>query len=154
MKKATGTFQQTVNLIYSAVKRKRAFVHLNDVVLFSKTVKINMAHIEKFISLLDKASVMLKLKYRAFHAKAIKYFGRVICPGRPSGSRIFQKDRTKTTETKNTYQSLVILKVLYRFSPFCWKWNIQSSATELKITENDLRCSVSYRVWKRRQWMN
>lgn len=56
-----GTFQRTMDMIFTSVEWQLTLIYLNDIVVFSKTPQEHINHIRKIILLLHSASATRKL---------------------------------------------------------------------------------------------
>ena len=58
---APTTFQRFMNDVLKSVIKKFALVYLDDVIIYSKTFKQHIVHIEKVLDLLRKAGLKIKI---------------------------------------------------------------------------------------------
>jgi hypothetical protein len=82
LRNAPATFQRAMDIILSGVKWKTFLVYLDDVIVFSKSMKDHLAHVAEALTLLGSVGLSLKLKNCHFFAKTVDYLGHVIRPGR------------------------------------------------------------------------
>lgn len=68
LKNAAATFQLAMHVILSNVKWQYAFIYLDDIVLFSKKLKVHTERKRSVFCLLEDAAITLKLKKYAFPA--------------------------------------------------------------------------------------
>lgn len=59
---AHATFQRAMNVILSSLKWQSALVYLDDIIVFSKTVRDRLTHLRLVLTVLQNAVVTLKLK--------------------------------------------------------------------------------------------
>lgn len=78
LRNAPGTFQQTKDVILSAVKWQSALVYTDDIAVFLKSLEKHMVHVSNVLKLISDADVTLKLKKCRFFAKNIDYLEHVI----------------------------------------------------------------------------
>lgn len=77
---APGTFQRNMDVTLATVKCQFAFVYLEDVVMLSIFWEVGSRHIREGLTLLNRASVILKLKKCQIFTVTIDYLGHVIRP--------------------------------------------------------------------------
>ena len=82
LKNAPATFQRTVDIIISRVKRHHALVYLDDVIIYSHDVGEHFNHVHGVISLLKNAGNSLKLTKCRFFESSVDYRCHVIRPGK------------------------------------------------------------------------
>ena len=82
LKNAPATFQRAVDIILSRVKWQYALVYLDDVIVYSKTIKEHFIHVQTVLQLLRDAGVSLKLAKCSFFDQSVDYLGHVIKPGK------------------------------------------------------------------------
>lgn len=68
-----------------------AIVHIDDVIIFSRTPQQHLEHTKEVLRLMKEASMTIKLKKCPFFCESIAYLGHVIAPGKLQVAR-------KTTE--------------------------------------------------------
>lgn len=61
LKNAPTTFQRAIDIILSAVMLHSAFIFVDDVVIFSRSVEEHPGHLQTSLRLLSRADVSLKL---------------------------------------------------------------------------------------------
>jgi len=77
-----ATFQRALDIILSGVKWQSCVVYLDDVIVYSKTPKAHVQHLDEVLVLLRAAGVTLTLpKCRCFRT-TVEYLGNEITPGR------------------------------------------------------------------------
>ena len=82
LRNAPATFQRVLDIILSGVRWQPCLIHLDDFIIFSKNEKEHVAHVDEFLTLLQSASVSLKLKKCEFFKPKVDYLGHVITPGK------------------------------------------------------------------------
>ena len=82
LKNAPATFQRAVDIVLSRVKWQYALVYLDDVIVYSKTLREHFSHMRTILSLLQDAGVSLKLPKCHFFQASVDYLGHVIRPGK------------------------------------------------------------------------
>lgn len=110
------TFQKAMDVILLSVEWKSALVYLDYMVVFSKTVKGQMAHLRQVLTLLRDSGVTLKLNNCSFLAEEMDYLGRVICPDRlemtSTITAAFKQLRDPATQTE--VKSFLGLRNMFR----------------------------------------
>lgn len=81
LKNAPGTFQRVIDVILSQAKWKYALIFIEDILVFSKSVKDNMTHLRKVLNLLKEEGLTLKLKKCKLFYEEIDCLVHVIRPG-------------------------------------------------------------------------
>ena len=66
LRNALAKFQRALDIILSGVRWKMCLVYLNDVILFSHTMKQHVKYLDTVLSLLRLAGISLKLTKCAF----------------------------------------------------------------------------------------
>lgn len=82
LKNAPVTFQRAMNIIMVPIKWQNALVYIDNIVIFSKSSKECLHHLESVLRLINKAVMILKLKKCFLFSDAIDYHGHVIAPRR------------------------------------------------------------------------
>jgi hypothetical protein len=75
---APTTFQATMNHIFHPYLRKVVLVFFDDILIYSKTWKEHMKHLEQVLSLLKKNKFYTKLSICSFGKEEVEYLGHVI----------------------------------------------------------------------------
>lgn len=78
LKNIPGTFQWAMEVIMSLVKWQSALVYLDDIVVFSRSLRNQINHVKQVLSILKDAGVTLKLMKCNFFTETIDYLGHVI----------------------------------------------------------------------------
>ena len=77
---APSTFQRALDISLARYKCKTCLVYIDDVIVFSKSIKDHIQHVDDVLTLLGNADISLKRnKCEIFH-QSIKYLGHVIRP--------------------------------------------------------------------------
>ena len=79
---APATFQRAIDRALQRFKWKSCIVYLDDVVVFSSSIKDHILHVDEILSVLREVGVSLKFKKCEFFTDCIKYLGHIIRPGR------------------------------------------------------------------------
>jgi hypothetical protein len=75
---APTTFQATMNQLFHLYLRKFVLVFFDDILIYSKTWKEHMKHLEHVLSLLEKNQFYAKLSKCSFGKEEVEYLGHVI----------------------------------------------------------------------------
>jgi hypothetical protein len=75
---APTTFQATMNQLFRPYLRKFVLVFFDDILIYSKTWKEHMKHLEQVLSLLEKNQFYAKLSKCSFGKEEVEYLGHVI----------------------------------------------------------------------------
>ena len=75
---APATFQATMNQLFRPYLRKFVLVFFGDILIYSKTWKEHMKHLEQVLSLLEKNQFYAKLSKCSFGKEEVEYLGHVI----------------------------------------------------------------------------
>lgn len=75
---APGTFQGTMNFDLSPILRKCVVVFFDDILVFSKTLREHMEHLNEVLTILYKQQWKVKLSKCSFAQQSIAYLGLVI----------------------------------------------------------------------------
>jgi hypothetical protein len=75
---APATFQATINQLFHLYLRKFVLVFFDDILIYSKTWKEHMKHLEHVLSLLEKNHFYAKLSKCFFGKEEVEYLGHVI----------------------------------------------------------------------------
>jgi hypothetical protein len=75
---APATFQATMNQLFHPYLRKFVLVFFDDILIYSKTWKEHMKHLEHVLSLLEKNQFYAKLSKCSFGKEEVEYLGHVI----------------------------------------------------------------------------
>ena len=92
---APATFQRALDMILSRYKSKTCLVHIDDVIIYSKSVEEHIRHVDEVLTALKKAGVTLKKNKCTFFSDTVEYLGHVIKPGR------LAIDRTNTASLRD-----------------------------------------------------
>lgn len=75
---APATFQKLINDALRPALKKYALVYLDDVIIFSKTIKEHIKHISLVFDFLRKAGLKIKLSKCTFLKKEVEYLGHIV----------------------------------------------------------------------------
>ncbi len=79
---APATFQRAVVILLSRVQLQHCLFDLDDVIIYSKSVKEHIRHVEGVLTILQEVGVPLKLKKSEFFRKLVNHLGHTITPGK------------------------------------------------------------------------
>lgn len=119
LKNAPATFQRTLDIIQSDIRWKICLVYLDDVIVFSRTEREHLSHLDTVLSLLHSAGVSLKLKKCSFFQRLVQYLGHVITPGNLQVAEAISaafKDATFPRTLKQVHSFLGACNVYRRFA--------------------------------------
>lgn len=71
LRNASDIFQQALNLIIYGVRLKTCLVYLGDVLIFSKSVKDHIKHVDEVLQLLQDEGVSVNLRKCIFFRKSV-----------------------------------------------------------------------------------
>ena len=120
LKNAPATFQRAVDIVLSRVKWQYALVYLDDVIIYSKTLREHFTHLRTILDLLQEAGVSLKLPKCHFFQASVDYLGHVIRPGKleVSTRTCDAIKRAKPPTTQTGIRSFIgLCNVFRRFVP-------------------------------------
>jgi hypothetical protein len=75
---ASTTFQATMNQLFRPYLRKFVLVFIDDILIYIKTWKEHMKHLEQVLSLLEKNQFYAKLSKCSFGKEEVEYLGHII----------------------------------------------------------------------------
>jgi hypothetical protein len=75
---APATFQATMNELFQPYLRKFVLVFFYDILIYSKTWKEHLKHLEQVLSLLDENQFYAKISKCTFGKEEVEYLGHVI----------------------------------------------------------------------------
>jgi hypothetical protein len=78
---APTTFQATINQLFWPYLRKIVLVFFYDSLIYSKTWKVHMKHLEQVLSLLEKNQFYAKISKCSFGKKEVEYISHIISQG-------------------------------------------------------------------------
>mgnify|MGYP003411260331 FL=1 len=81
---APATFQRALDMLLAKVKWNFALVYLDDVIIYSHSLKDHLVHVDYVLSLLRNAGISLKLQKCNFFQPRVDYLGHVVTPGKLS----------------------------------------------------------------------
>ena len=84
LRNAPATFQRALDIILSGIRWQPCLIYVDDVIVFSKDAKTQLRHLDKFLRLLRRTGVTLKLRKCSFFQPKVDYLGHVITPGKLS----------------------------------------------------------------------
>jgi len=76
--KSLATFQETMNQLFQPYLRKFVLVFFYNILIYSKTWKENMNHLEQVLSLLEKNQFYAKMSKCTFGKEEVEYLGHII----------------------------------------------------------------------------
>ena len=79
---AAATFQRAMDMILAGVKWQICLVHLEDVIVFSRSPEEHLQHLYEVLTQLGKAGVTLKASKCHFFQEEVEYLRHVTRPGR------------------------------------------------------------------------
>jgi len=79
---APATFQRALDIILSGVKWQSCLIFLDDVIVYSKTEREHVGHVDRVLRLLRDAEITLRLPKCRFFRKTVKNLEHEIKPGR------------------------------------------------------------------------
>lgn len=79
--KAPATFQRALDMALTRYKWRTCIVCIDDVVIFSKSVREHISHVDELLTDLELAGISLKFRKCEFFHDRIKYLGHIIRPG-------------------------------------------------------------------------
>lgn len=77
---APATFQRAIDIILSRVKWTFVLVYLDDVIIFSQTIREHFTHVKTVLRILYEAGVTLKLPKCFFFQTSVSYLDHVVRP--------------------------------------------------------------------------
>lgn len=81
LKNAPSSFQRSIDIILASLKCQHAIVFLDNIIVFSSTIKEHLAHIRSVLGMLRNAGMYLKLRKCFFLQKRVEYLGHIISLG-------------------------------------------------------------------------
>jgi hypothetical protein len=84
LRNAPSTFRCGMDFILSIVRWRKCLCYLDDIILFSSSIKSHVEDLDKVLSLLREAGVSLRLDKCHFFCRSVNYLGHVIEPGKLS----------------------------------------------------------------------
>ena len=75
---APATFQATMNNLFQSFLRKFVLVFFDDVLIYSKTWKDHLTHLEQVLSILKENQFYAKMSKCTFGKEEVSYLGHVI----------------------------------------------------------------------------
>lgn len=82
LRNAPATFQRALDIFLSNVKWLTAIVYIDDLFIYSRTVKEFFVHVRLVLKPLQEAGATFKLKKCVFLDQQVEYLGHVVSPGR------------------------------------------------------------------------
>ena len=95
-------------------------MYLDDIINFSKSWEEHIVHVDDILSVLEKASVKLKLRKCEFFVEKIKYLGHVVKPGtlEVDAARTAALEQVRYPQTQTQLRSFLgLCNVYWRFVP-------------------------------------
>jgi len=78
---APATFQYYINDLLFDLLDEYATAYLDDILIYSKTMKEHVEHVKEVLRRLDKAGLQVDIAKCEFHTKKTRYLGLIITPG-------------------------------------------------------------------------
>ncbi|GBC25874.2 retroviral-like aspartic protease 1 [Rhizophagus irregularis DAOM 181602=DAOM 197198] len=75
---ALATFQRTMDKVLHGIKEKFVLVYLDDIIIYSKTFKDHIQHLEEVLNRIRKANLRLKAEKCHFAVAELQFLGHVI----------------------------------------------------------------------------
>jgi hypothetical protein len=76
---APSTFQSLMNLVFYNFLHPFVLVFFDDILIYSKTWKSHLSHVDQFIHLLSQNQLFLKHSKCSFHSSEAKYLVHIAC---------------------------------------------------------------------------
>lgn len=113
---APATFQRMINKVLSGLLWRVCLAYLDDIVIFSKTMKTHLEDLEKVLSALDEANLRLKPEKCSFAQQEIRYLGHVLTGEniRPDPDKIAAIEKLPAPKNKKGVQSFLGICNYYR----------------------------------------
>ncbi len=92
LQKRTGDFYADVEILLSRYRWRTCLVHLDDVIVFSKSFEDRLKHVQDIPLVLRRDGLSLNLRKCHFFKTSVDYLGLLIRPGKP-------EDANKNAET-------------------------------------------------------
>ncbi|KAI4900897.1 hypothetical protein NFI96_007222 [Prochilodus magdalenae] len=81
---APAVFQRYINEVLREALDRYAFVYLDDILIFSRSVDEHIEHVRRVLQLLLENHLYVKLEKSLFHARSVAFLGFVVSQGRLS----------------------------------------------------------------------
>jgi len=78
---APTTFQATMNDLFQPYLRKFVLVFFDDILIYSKTWKEHLKHLDQVLSILEENQFYAKMSKCTFGEEEVEYLGHVISKG-------------------------------------------------------------------------
>ena len=75
---APATFQQLIKCILAGLSLEQCLVHLDDVIVFSKSFQEHLSALESVFQRIDQAGLTFKLDKCRFCKQEVKYLGHIV----------------------------------------------------------------------------
>lgn len=92
---APATFQAAMNILFALLLRKCVLVFMDDILIYSATLKEHLKHLEQVFTILQENQLYVKLSKCSFAQQELEYLGHVI-----SGAGV-QTDPTKISAVRD-----------------------------------------------------
>ena len=99
---APATFQRALDIILSGVRWQSCLIYLDDVILFSRSTDEHSNHVDKILTLLQRAGITLKLTKCSFFPPKVDSLGDVIPLGNLSVATENTKSFAHAQDPRNT----------------------------------------------------
>lgn len=116
LKNAPATFQRLMNNLLRKYLYEFTIVYLDDIMIYSKTFEEHLEHLEKILTILKEANLMLKLKKCRFCEQEIEYLGHIAGKDglKPDPKKIEKIKELKSPTNLKEVQSIMGLCQYYR----------------------------------------
>ncbi|GBC36137.2 retroviral-like aspartic protease 1 [Rhizophagus irregularis DAOM 181602=DAOM 197198] len=119
---APATFQRTMDKVLHGIKEKFVLVYLDDVIIYLKTFKDHIQHLEEVLNRIRKANLRLKAEKCHFAAAELQFLGHVV------GKEGVKPNPEKVNKMVN-YPEPQNIRELRGDAPYEWT-NLQQKAFE------------------------
>jgi hypothetical protein len=116
LRNAPSTFQSAMDVIIFGVRWQKCWCYLDDIIVFSSSMKIHVEDLDKVSSLLRDAGVSLRLDKCHFFRHRVNYLGHVIEPGKLSvqATKVDTILKAKLPRTKMELRAFLGICNVYR----------------------------------------
>ena len=116
LKNAPATFQRLMNDLLREYLYEFTVVYLDDIMIYSKTFEDHLKHLERILTILKEANLMIKLKKCKFCEQEIEYLGHIAGKDglKPDPKKIEKIKNLKPPTNLKEVQSIMGLCQYYR----------------------------------------
>jgi RNase H-like domain found in reverse transcriptase/Reverse transcriptase (RNA-dependent DNA polymerase) len=116
LRNAPETFQRFVDITLAGLTWNTCLVYIDDIIVFSKTAKEHLSHLDEVLHRLYRAGLYLNIKKSHFFKETVSYVGHVIHPGKLSvaGKNTSALKTAKFPTTQSELRSFLGLCNVYR----------------------------------------